>query len=67
MIQRMTAAMVMAIVLAAPAMASAQGPNDVERAKAIVNQIAQHSCEAARRVADLFGVKVACPKADDPK
>ena len=56
MIRRMTVAAVVAIMLAAPAMALAQGPNDQEQARRIVEQIAQHACEAAIRVASLFGV-----------
>ena len=60
MIRRMMVAAVVAIMLAAPAMALAQGPNDPDRADTIVNQIAQHACEAAQRVASIFGFAVMC-------
>ena len=54
MIRRMTAAVV--LMLAAPGMAVAAGP-DKSKALTILEQIALHSCEAANRVAQAWGLK----------
>lgn len=66
MIRRMTAAMVVAMMLAAPGMAYAAGPNDKNLIYQILQQIAQHSCEAANHVAAAWGFK-AWPCKSDPK
>jgi hypothetical protein len=61
MVNRLTAALALATVLALPGIAFAQGPPDKSLAQEIVNQIAAHNCEAAQLVGSLFGVKVKCP------
>jgi hypothetical protein len=57
MIRRMTAAMVVAMMLAAPAMAYAAGPNDKNVIYEILTRIGTHSCEAANQVAQAWGFK----------
>jgi hypothetical protein len=57
MIRRMTAAAVVAIMLAAPGMAFAAGPDDKETIWTILSTIAKHSCEGASHVAEAWGLK----------
>ena len=57
MIRRMTAAAVVAMMLAAPGMAYAAGPDDKNRIFEILQQISKHSCEAANQVAQAWGLK----------
>ena len=53
MIRKMTAAVVVAVLLAAPSLAFAAGP-DKTKALTILQQIALHSCQAAKQVAEAW-------------
>lgn len=68
MIKRLTAAMVLAAaMLAAPGAAFAAGPNDKTQAWTIFKRLAQHSCEAANRVSEAWGLGILVMCGDDKK
>ena len=62
MIRKMTAAVVVAVLLAAPSLAFAAGP-DKTKALTILQQIALHSCQAAKQVAEAWGLGLSCGEA----